>query len=66
MKNMGCCFPEEENTKSSGFFLSTVRETEGCFQAGYGLSGAAARALNGAGALGNISGSKTQIPLRCK
>lgn len=63
MKNMGCCFPEEENTK--GFF-STARESEKCSQAGYSLSGAAARALNIAGSLGNTSGSKTRISLRCK
>lgn len=63
MKNMGCCFPEEENTK--GFF-STVRETEKSSQAGSGLSGAAARTLNIAGSLGNTSGSKTGISLRCK
>lgn len=43
-----------------------MRETEKCTQAGYGLSGAAARALNIAGSLGNSSGSKTQVSLRCK
>lgn len=46
--------------------FSTVRETEKCSQASFGLSGAAARALNMVGSLGNTSGSKTQVSLRCK
>jgi len=67
MKNTGCCFPEEKKYKAFGFvFFSTVRETEKCSQAGCGLSGAAARALSITGTLGNTSGSKTRISLRCK
>lgn len=46
--------------------FSAVRETEKCSQASFGLSGAAARALNVVGSLGNTSGSKTRVSLRCK
>lgn len=68
------CFHEEKKTWSGFFFFffpglfcfSAGRETEKCLSRCFCLSGAAAWALNIVGSLGNTSGSKTCITLRCE
>lgn len=68
------CFHEEKKTWSGFFFSSSLvcfvlvqgERLRSASQDGFCLSGAAAWALNIVGSLGNTSGSKTCITLRCE